>query len=100
MLNGLCKNQHLDEALKFSESIDAGRQHGGIKVFNILIDGMCRAGRMSEAMKLFGSISVKDDLLPDAIIIRGLVNNNLFNDAYEGFLDIEEKRLYSKCFPL
>ena len=58
-------------------------------VYNILIDGMCKAKKLEDALKHFGSLSsksLKPDVKTYTTMIGGLCNESILDEVEELFL--------------
>ncbi|KAF8401945.1 hypothetical protein HHK36_012896 [Tetracentron sinense] len=86
LLDGLCQNQCLDEAMTLFHLIEDSKFKPNIITYGILIDGMCKAGKLKAAMELFCSFPAKG-LEPSVstynIIINGLYKEGLLDEANE-----------------
>lgn len=42
LLDYLCKNRHLDEAMSLLKDIEGSNMEPDVQIYNILIDGLCK----------------------------------------------------------
>ncbi|XP_057988959.1 putative pentatricopeptide repeat-containing protein At1g12700, mitochondrial [Hevea brasiliensis] len=91
ILDGLCKQGYLDEALTLFKAMDCVS-------FTILIDGMCKAGRLNDAKELFFrhfEKGLQPNVYTYSTIIKGLCKEGLLDEAYKVFRGMEK----SGCVP-
>jgi pentatricopeptide repeat protein len=69
-------------------------------IYNILIDAMCKSGKLEDARELFLKLHVKG-LLPDVrswtSIISGLCREGLLDEAYKAFRQMERDGCPPDC---
>ncbi|KAJ4846566.1 hypothetical protein Tsubulata_049195 [Turnera subulata] len=65
ILDGLCMQGRVDEALTLFQTMKKHSVKPDIVIYSILIGGMCNSGKVKHAWELFNSLSLKG-LRPDA----------------------------------
>ncbi|KAD6453356.1 hypothetical protein E3N88_08061 [Mikania micrantha] len=93
ILEGLCNNQQVEEALSLFHLLGDSKLNSDIAVYTILIDGLCKCGNLDTARYLFHNLSVKG-LQPNvqtySVMISGLCGKGLLKEAKHLFLKMEE----------
>ena len=59
LLNGLFKNKFFSEAMELYQEMEDKKMCLTIRIYNILIDGMCTNGKLMTARRLFYSLATK-----------------------------------------
>ncbi|XP_057988957.1 pentatricopeptide repeat-containing protein At1g62930, chloroplastic-like [Hevea brasiliensis] len=98
ILDGLCKQGYLDEALTLFKAMEKSRLKPDCVSFTILIDGMCKAGRLNDAKELFFrhfEKGLQPNVYTYSTIIKGLCKEGLLDEAYKVFRGMEK----SGCVP-
>ncbi|MFQ6627437.1 hypothetical protein Gotur_006333, partial [Gossypium turneri] len=117
MINGYCKSKRLDEAMELFHQIAQNgpipdtvtyntlmqaMQNSRLKLnvasYNILIDGLCKAGNIEVGKELFHKLSVnglKPNVYTYAIMINGFCRDGLPDEAYQLFRSMED----NDCLP-
>nr|XP_023895101.1 putative pentatricopeptide repeat-containing protein At3g16710, mitochondrial [Quercus suber] len=99
LLDGLCKNGQVVEAIKVFLEMEDKTLGNDIVIYNILIDGLCHVGNLKVSRELFYSLLAKG-LQPNVrtytIMLKGLCKEGLLEEASEIF----EKMDGSGCSPM
>ena len=82
ILNGLCKNNCLDEAFKLFQSLCSKDFQLDIISSNIMIGALLKSGRKEDAMDLFATISTYG-LVSDVVTYRLIVENFIDEGSLE-----------------
>ncbi|KAK8700409.1 hypothetical protein V6N13_018806 [Hibiscus sabdariffa] len=85
LLDGLCKNGKLKEALKIFQVMRNSGLELDIIFYTILIDGLCKSGQIEGAKELFHELSVKGlkpDIYTYTIMINEFCKVGLPDEAY------------------
>ncbi|GJV70513.1 putative tetratricopeptide-like helical domain superfamily protein [Tanacetum coccineum] len=95
MLKGLCDNNQLEDALSLFRWMSENKiANSNIVVYNILIDGAHKCGKLDIAKNLFDEITAKGlepDLYTYTLMIQVLSEECLLIDAKQLFLKMKEK---------
>ncbi|CAL5422479.1 unnamed protein product [Camellia sinensis] len=98
LLDGLCKNGHISEALSLFHMIESNSLHLNVVMYNILIDAFCKDKKLDTARALFNNLSSKG-LQPDVktytTMIQGFCEEGLLHEAKELFVKME----HNGCLP-
>ena len=85
LLDGLCKNNKIGEAMALFQEMEDKRLDHDIVVCNILIDDLCKIKKLTAARELFNSLPLKG-LQPNVrtyTMIKGLCKEGLLDEASE-----------------
>jgi leucine-rich PPR motif-containing protein len=85
ILNGLCKNNFVDEAFKMFQNLCSKDLQLNRITFNIMIGALLKCGRKEDAMDLFATISAYG-LVPNVETYR-LIAENLIEEGSPGEFD-------------
>jgi leucine-rich PPR motif-containing protein len=98
ILNGLCKNDFVDDAFKMFRSLCSMDFQLDIVTFNIMIGALLKSGRKEDAMDMFTAISAHG-LVPNVVtcqlVAENLINDGLLDEFENLFLTMEK----SGCTP-
>ncbi|KAM1293796.1 hypothetical protein ACFX2H_013802 [Malus domestica] len=86
LLNGLCKNGLMIDALKFFFQAVYGGVKPNVCTFNMLIDGCCRLKQLSDAVKVYiqmGIYNIKPDLVMYTVLIKEDAAQEVFEQLAE-----------------
>lgn len=72
LIDGIFKNGHVEEAIALLQSLERDKKELNIEVYSVVIDGLCRVGRL-EARKKLDKLSEKY-LVPDVVTFNILIN--------------------------
>ncbi|MFQ6671473.1 hypothetical protein Gotur_036011 [Gossypium turneri] len=120
MINGYCKAKRIDEAMELFHEISQkgpivdtvtyntlmqAMQNSKLELdifcYNILIDGLCKAGHIEIGKELFHKISLnglKPDVYTYSIMINGFCKEGLQDEAYQLFRSMgDNSRLLDSC---
>lgn len=67
MIDGLFKNGHIEVAMALLQSLEWDKYELNFEVHSLVIDGICRVGRLEEARKKLDQLSEKG-LVRDVVI--------------------------------
>ncbi|GMN59754.1 hypothetical protein TIFTF001_028846 [Ficus carica] len=84
LLDGLCKNGELEEAMALFHNMEEKKLQLNIVIYNTLIGGTCKAGNLAAAKDLFCKLSFKGiqrDVRTYGIMIDGLLSGGLLGEA-------------------
>uniref|UniRef100_A0A2C9UPL7 Pentacotripeptide-repeat region of PRORP domain-containing protein n=1 Tax=Manihot esculenta TaxID=3983 RepID=A0A2C9UPL7_MANES len=98
LLDGLCKQGNLDEALALFKAMEKSRLKPNHVTYTILIDGLCRVGNLNDAKKFFSRLlekGVQPNVYTYSTFIKGLCKEGLLDEAYQVFRGMED----SGCLP-
>jgi leucine-rich PPR motif-containing protein len=98
ILNGLCKNNCVDEALKMFQSLCSKDLRPDIITFNIMIGSLLKSGSKKDAMDLFAAIpthGLVPDVLTYRLMMESLIRDGLLDEFDNLFLAMEK----SGCTP-
>lgn len=91
LLDYLCKNCHLPEAMTLLKAIEGSNMDPNIPIYTIVIDGMCRADELEVARDL--SYYLCKGLNPSTwtynIMLNGLFKRGLLDEANNLFIKME-----------
>ncbi|CAI0428754.1 unnamed protein product [Linum tenue] len=93
LLGYLCRQGQLDGALALFQVIDNSSLQSNVAGYNILMDGLWKAGREKEAREMFSRLSRDKFLQPDTraytITVDGLCRQGFVDEAYDLFRKME-----------
>ncbi|KAM0029468.1 putative tetratricopeptide-like helical domain superfamily [Helianthus debilis subsp. tardiflorus] len=93
ILDGLCNNHQVEEALSLFHLVGESKLNYNIVVYNILIEGASKCGKLDTAKTLFHDLTLKG-LQPDVrtfnIMISGLCREGQLKEAKLLFLKMDE----------
>ncbi|RZC80962.1 hypothetical protein C5167_043532, partial [Papaver somniferum] len=94
MLDGLCKNGKIEEAIELFESMEGIGALANIEMYTILIHGLCRADQLEDARKMFHEIPEKG-LVPNVVtyntMMSGLFHRKMSLKVDKLIIEMEEK---------
>ncbi|KAJ0478474.1 putative tetratricopeptide-like helical domain superfamily [Helianthus annuus] len=94
ILDGLCNNHQVEDVLSLFHLVgDNSKLNSDIQVYNILIDGMSKCGKLDIARDLFQDLTLKG-LKPNVrtynVMISGLCREGMLKEAKHLFLTMDE----------
>lgn len=89
VVDGLCKEGHLDKALEVCEVMKKRGSHPNMITYNSILNGLCLQGCLVEAFRLFNSL---DQQLTPTVVTYGTLIDAL---SREGFLE-DAHQLFEK----
>ncbi|KVH91263.1 Pentatricopeptide repeat-containing protein [Cynara cardunculus var. scolymus] len=100
VLEGLCNNHQVDEALYLFCLMGENKLDLDIVVYNILIDGASKCGKPDIAKALFCDLSVQGlhcNVWTYNVMVNGFCREGLVREAKELFLKMEERGCPPDC---
>ena len=72
LIDGYCKNQRMDEAIKIFKQMQGGGVKPNIFTYNTLLDGLCKVGRMGVVQNLI-NLMVHQGVSPNIVTYTSLI---------------------------
>ncbi|PRQ34859.1 putative pentatricopeptide [Rosa chinensis] len=92
-LDGLCNNQQLSTAIELVKEMEANKVELNIVVYILVIEGLCKAGKIESARDLFCGLSskVQPNVRTYTVMIQGLCRHGLIIEAEKLLREMEGK---------
>lgn len=96
LINNLCKSRRIDDALKLLDDMIRGSSQPAavmpdVVIFNTVIDGLCKAGRMAESAALMNRMKRELACSPNTVTYNSLVDGFCKAGEIERALDLLEQ---------